>query len=80
MRFFLFIQSVIQRECSKKTLFCGRCCDRNQAIILVVLVLVSLIFICKSALVCVFEKAKEFEVLKWFVNIFVLFVIEKCVG
>ena len=23
-------------ECSKKTLFCGDCCDRNQVIILVV--------------------------------------------
>ena len=32
-------------ECSKKALFCGDFCDRNQAIILVVLVLVSLIFI-----------------------------------
>ena len=31
-------------ECSKKALFCGDFCDRNQAIILVVLVLVSLIF------------------------------------
>ena len=29
-------------ECSKKALFCGDCCDRNQAIILMVLVLVSL--------------------------------------
>ena len=41
-------ESVVQRaivECSKKALFCGDCCDRNQAIILVVLVLVSLIFI-----------------------------------
>ena len=25
-------------------------------------------------------KAKEFEVIKWFVNIFVLFLIEKCAG
>ena len=32
-------------QCSKRGLFCGDCCDRNQAIILVVLVLVSLIFI-----------------------------------
>ena len=32
-------------ECTKKALFCGDCGDRNQAIILVVLVLVSLIFI-----------------------------------
>ena len=32
-------------ECGKKALFCGVCCDRNQAITLVVLVLVSLIFI-----------------------------------
>ena len=32
-------------ECSKKALFSGDFCDRNQAIILVVLVLVSLIFI-----------------------------------
>ena len=32
-------------ECSKKALFYGDFCDRNQAIILVVLVLVSLIFI-----------------------------------
>ena len=51
-RGFSFIQSVIQSvvqreivECSKKALFCGYFCDRNQAIILVVLVLVSLIFI-----------------------------------
>ena len=29
-------------ECSKKALFCGDCCDKNQAITLVVLVLVSL--------------------------------------
>ena len=29
-------------ECSKKALFCGDFCDRNQAIILVVLVLFSL--------------------------------------
>ena len=28
----------------------------------------------------VFWQAKKLEVLKWFVNIFVLFVIEKCVG
>ena len=49
-RDFLLVQSVIQREvvqrkiveCSKKALFFGDCCDRNQAIILVVLVLVSL--------------------------------------
>ena len=32
-------------ECSKKALFCGDFWDRNQAIIFVVLVLVSLIFI-----------------------------------
>ena len=44
-RDFLFIQSVVEREiieCSKKALFCGDCRDRNQAIVLVVLVLVSL--------------------------------------
>ena len=29
-------------ECSKKALLCGDCCDRNQAIILVVSILVSL--------------------------------------
>ena len=29
-------------ECNNKTLICGDCCDRNQAIIFVVLVLVSL--------------------------------------
>ena len=41
-------ESVIQREiveCSKKALFCGDCCDKNQTIILMILVLVSLIFI-----------------------------------
>ena len=27
-----------------------------------------------------FWQAKEFEVLKWFVNIFVLFLIKKCAG
>ena len=27
-----------------------------------------------------FWQAKEFEVIKWFVNIFVLFLIEKCAG
>ena len=35
------IRSVVQSktlECNKKALFCGDCCDRNQAIILVVLV------------------------------------------
>ena len=32
-------------ECSKKALLCGDFCDRNPAIIVVVLVLVSLIFI-----------------------------------
>ena len=48
-RFLSFIQRVIQRfresvvqrkiaECSKKTLFCGDCCDRNLSIILMVLV------------------------------------------
>ena len=47
--FYSLRESVIQRkcssvECSKKALFCGDFCDRNQAIILVVLVLVSLIF------------------------------------
>ena len=39
------IQSVVQRkiaECSKKALFCGDCCDRNRAIILVVFSLISL--------------------------------------
>ena len=38
-------ESVVQRKlakCNKKALLCGDCCDRNQAIILVVLVLVSL--------------------------------------
>ena len=43
--FFISRESVIQRklmEGSKEALFCGDCCDRNQAIILVVLVLVSL--------------------------------------
>ena len=45
-RFFSFrVQSVGIAECSNKALFCGDCCDRNQAIILVVLVLVTLIFI-----------------------------------
>ena len=41
-------ESIIQREtvvCSKKALFCGVCCDRNQAIILGVLVLVSLLYL-----------------------------------
>ena len=54
-RFFIHSEcsSVEIVECSKKTLFCGDCCDRNQAIILMILE---------------------------FVNIFVLFVIEKCVG
>ena len=32
-------------ECSKKALFSGDCCDKNQAIVLVVLVLISLMFI-----------------------------------
>ena len=32
-------------ECSKKALLCGDFCDRNQAIILVALILVSLIYI-----------------------------------
>ena len=45
-RFFFNIKressSVEIVECSKKALFCGECCDRNQTIILVVLVLVSL--------------------------------------
>ena len=47
-RFFTHSESVIQKEiveCSKKALFCGDCCDRDQAIILVVLVLVSRILI-----------------------------------
>ena len=46
-RFFSFREccSVEIVECSKKALFCGNFCDRNQAIILVVMVLVSLIFI-----------------------------------
>ena len=51
VRFFIHsesvIQSVVQKEiveCSKKALFCGYFSDGNQAIILVVLVLVSLIF------------------------------------
>ena len=45
MFLYLVTKSAIQREiveCSKKALFCGDCCDRNQAIILVVLVLISL--------------------------------------
>ena len=38
--------SLVERvECSKKALFCGDFCDKNQVIILVILVLVSLIFI-----------------------------------
>ena len=46
-RFFIHSEcsSVEIVKCSKKTLFYGDCCDRNQAIILVILVLVSLIFI-----------------------------------
>ena len=50
-RFFIHSESVIQSvvqseiiEYSQKALFCGDCCDRNQAIILVVLVLISLMF------------------------------------
>ena len=39
-KFFIYSESVV-----KKALFCGNFCDRNQAIILVVLVLVSLIFL-----------------------------------
>ena len=44
MKFFTHSErvSVAFEECSKKRLFCGDCCDRNQAIILMVLVLVSL--------------------------------------
>ena len=38
----LEISSVEIVECSRKALFRSDCCDRNQAIILVVLVLVSL--------------------------------------
>ena len=37
-RDFLHSGSVVQRkiaECNEKALFCGDCCDRNQAIILV---------------------------------------------
>ena len=61
-------------------LLCSDCCDRNQAIILVVLVyLVSDIYVLKC-FSSVFWKAKEFEVIKWFVNMFVLLLIEKCVG
>ena len=42
---FIHSESVVQRkiaECSKKALFCDDCCDRNQAINLVVFNLVSL--------------------------------------
>ena len=38
------VSSVEIVECNKMTLFCDDFCDRNQAIISVVLVLVSLIF------------------------------------
>ena len=53
-----------KRECSsvessKKALFCGDCCDRNEAVILVVLVLISLIFIYESALVFVVDKRRN---------------------
>ena len=44
-RDFIHSESAVQKkiaECSKKALFCGDCCDRNQAIILVVFGLVSL--------------------------------------
>ena len=44
-RDFIHSESVVQRkiaEYSKKALICGDCCDRNQVIILVVLVLFSL--------------------------------------
>ena len=46
-RFFTYSECNSERhsECSKKALFCGNCCYKNHAIILVVLVLVSLIFI-----------------------------------
>ena len=44
---------------SKKVLFCGDCCDRNQAIILVVLVLVGLDSIYQNALVSVFDKRRN---------------------
>ena len=37
------------------------------------------IYILKCFSFCILQ-AKEFEVLKWFVNIFVLFLFEKCVG
>ena len=85
-RFFYSFTERIQRttervvQCSKKALFCGDCCDRNQAITLVVLfLLVSNVYLLKC-FSFVFWQAKEFEVLKWFVNIFVLFMIEKGVG
>ena len=46
MRFFIHSGSECSSvECSKKALFCGDFYDRNQAIILVILVLVGLRFI-----------------------------------
>ena len=45
--------NVVQREiveCSEKALFCVDCCDRNQAIILVVVVLVSLCYLYSNVL------------------------------
>ena len=44
-RNFIHSESVVQRkiaECSEKALFCGDCCDRNQAIILVLFSLLRL--------------------------------------
>ena len=46
-------------ECRKKALFCGDFCDRNRAIILVIFVLVSLMFMQQSALVSVCDKRRN---------------------
>ena len=53
----------------KKALLCGNCCDRNQAIILVVFGLLSLRYLLLKCFCSVFWQAKKFEVIKWFVNI-----------
>ena len=47
------VKVVKTEECSKKALFCGDFCDRNQAIILLVLVLVSDIYIVKCFSFCI---------------------------
>ena len=67
-------------EVVKKALLCGDCCDRSQAIILVVFGFVSLLYLITEVLWLCVLASEEIPSYKVVCEYIVLFVIEKWVG